>query len=206
MDQEILKSMAVKQTKELEQILAENNKNIYKDETFDVIRYLLDKRRGEYSPEDNKDHPDSNIKVDKPEIKGNIMFCTNCGNEVQESAIACPKCGLSPRTEKKYCYNCGIEVNEKQVMCVKCGVSLKNVKYSDPNTSEKSRLITFLLCFFLGTFGAHRFYVGKITSGIMQILFGWATLFIWPLVDLIMILAGNFKDIENKVVKNWEID
>ena len=69
--------------------------------------------------------------------------------------------------------------------------------------SPKSRLIAALLCWFLGTLGVHRFYLGLKTSGIMQILFGWLTLFIWNLVDFIMIACGTFKDADGKVVKNW---
>ncbi|MBT3340917.1 MAG: zinc-ribbon domain-containing protein [Planctomycetes bacterium] len=35
------------------------------------------------------------------------MYCTNCGNEVAEKAIACAKCGVPPRLEKKFCWCCG---------------------------------------------------------------------------------------------------
>ncbi len=37
-------------------------------------------------------------------------------------------------------------------------------------SSEKERLVAFLLCFLLGGLGVHRFYVGKVGSGIAQIL------------------------------------
>ena len=36
-------------------------------------------------------------------------------------------------------------------------------------SSDKKILPAFLLCFFLGIFGAHRFYVGKIGTAIAQI-------------------------------------
>lgn len=52
------------------------------------------------------------------------MYCRNCGNEVNEKAIGCMKCGLDPRTEKKFCPECGIATNEKQVICTSCGISL----------------------------------------------------------------------------------
>jgi TM2 domain-containing membrane protein YozV len=52
---------------------------------------------------------------------------------------------------------------------------------------------TFFLCLFLGGFGAHRFYTGKIKSGLLQLVtLGGCG--IWPLVDLIVILLGKFED------------
>lgn len=52
------------------------------------------------------------------------MYCRNCGNEVNEKAIGCPKCGLDPRTEKNFCPGCGTATNEKQVVCTSCGISV----------------------------------------------------------------------------------
>ncbi len=58
------------------------------------------------------------------------MYCGNCGNEVNEKAIACPKCGFSPKSEKQFCYSCGTAINPKQLICVKCGVSLSSKSFS----------------------------------------------------------------------------
>ncbi|GIJ47975.1 hypothetical protein Val02_48610 [Virgisporangium aliadipatigenens] len=60
-------------------------------------------------------------------------------------------------------------------------------------TGQKSWLVTTLLCFFLGMLGVHRFYVGKIGTGILQIV-TFGGLGIWVLIDFIMILVGSFKD------------
>lgn len=106
------------------------------------------------------------------------MFCSSCGSVIKKEAEICPKCGVRQK-------------------------SIHSTQFNDPSISQKSRLVAFLLCTFLGYLGVHRFYVGKVTSGIMQILFGWATLFIWPLVDWIMILSGSFKDKDGKVISNW---
>jgi TM2 domain-containing membrane protein YozV len=58
-------------------------------------------------------------------------------------------------------------------------------------------MTTLLLCLFLGTVGAHRFYVGKIGSGIGQLL-TMGGCGIWTLIDLIMILTGKFTDANNQ--------
>jgi RNA polymerase subunit RPABC4/transcription elongation factor Spt4 len=52
------------------------------------------------------------------------MHCRNCGSEIHPKAIACPKCGLPPLTEKKFCQECGESTNENQIICLKCGVKL----------------------------------------------------------------------------------
>lgn len=52
-------------------------------------------------------------------------------------------------------------------------------------------LITLLLCFFLGIIGVHRFYNGKIGTGILMI-FTFGGIGIWTTIDLIMIIFGKF--------------
>ncbi|MEU7743573.1 TM2 domain-containing protein [Nonomuraea sp. NPDC049158] len=57
----------------------------------------------------------------------------------------------------------------------------------------KSWIVAVLLCFFLGALGVHRFYVGKIGTGILQLI-TLGGLGIWVLIDFIMILVGKFND------------
>jgi TM2 domain-containing membrane protein YozV len=58
---------------------------------------------------------------------------------------------------------------------------------------QKSWLVALLLCLFLGSLGAHRFYVGKMGTGVVQLItLGGCG--IWALIDLIMIILGKFKD------------
>ena len=68
--------------------------------------------------------------------------------------------------------------------------------------SDKKRLVAFLLCFFLGWLGVHRFYVGKVGTAILQI-FTLGGLGIWCLVDAIMILTGSFKDKRGSKLEIW---
>lgn len=70
------------------------------------------------------------------------------------------------------------------------------------NGSTKSKKTALLLCLFLGTFGAHRFYVGRPGTGVASLVtlggFG-----IWALVDFILILCNKFQDDEEKSVCQW---
>ncbi len=66
--------------------------------------------------------------------------------------------------------------------------------------SEKSFVTTLILCVLLGGLGVHRFYVGKIGTGIIMLL-TLGGLGIWTLIDLIVIAVQNFKDSEGLVIK-----
>lgn len=59
--------------------------------------------------------------------------------------------------------------------------------------SSKSKVTAAVLCFFLGCLGIHRFYVGKIGTGILWLVtLGFCG--VGVLIDFIMILCGSFKD------------
>lgn len=68
--------------------------------------------------------------------------------------------------------------------------------------SEKKILPAFLLCFFFGVLGIHRFYVGKVGTGIAQI-FTLGGLGIWALIDMIMIIVGSFTDKDGAKLTQW---
>ena len=72
---------------------------------------------------------------------------------------------------------------------------------NDVEVSEKGFVPTILLCFFFGVLGVHRFYVGKIGTGILQLL-TFGGLGIWALIDFIIIVTGSFKDKHGLPVKS----
>ena len=76
------------------------------------------------------------------------------------------------------------------------------------NASEFKILPAFLLAFFIGVLGIHRFYVGKKGSGIAMIIctitiIGLIVSGIWALIDWIMIVTGNFTDSQGKKLVDW---
>ncbi|MGH7701201.1 MAG: NINE protein [Gemmatimonadales bacterium] len=69
--------------------------------------------------------------------------------------------------------------------------------------SDRSRGATLALAIVGGVVGLHRFYVGKVGSGVLMILtlggFG-----LWWLYDLIVITAGDFRDGDGRTIRRWE--
>lgn len=65
------------------------------------------------------------------------MYCRNCGNKLEDKAVACMKCGLAPLTGKKYCQSCGAETDERAIVCVKCSASLDTIKEDTPEDKLK---------------------------------------------------------------------
>jgi TM2 domain-containing membrane protein YozV len=68
--------------------------------------------------------------------------------------------------------------------------------------SDKSRLVALLFCILLGFLGVHRFYVGKIGTGILMLV-TLGGLGIWQLIDLILIAVGSFRDKQDRRVFRW---
>lgn len=70
------------------------------------------------------------------------------------------------------------------------------------NISPKSRVACAVLSFFFGVWGVHRFYVGKIGTGILWLLtLGFFGIAVW--IDFIIIIIGAFKDKQGRVISNW---
>lgn len=80
---------------------------------------------------------------------------------------------------------------------------------SDPSersaaTSERSRAVALALAAVGGFFGLHRFYTGRVESGVwMCLTFGGFG--IWYLYDVIVIAAGDFVDGKGRRVSRWEV-
>ena len=103
----------------------------------------------------------------------------------------CPKCGHELLAAGDYCSQCGLPIPPDERL------------YDVPDASVHSRSVALLLCIFLGYFGIHRFYVGKVATGILWLmtggLFGVGYVF-----DIIMIATGNFTDIDGNRLAFWD--
>jgi TM2 domain-containing membrane protein YozV len=132
------------------------------------------------------------------------MFCRNCGKELTGVPEICLGCGAKPLIGSSFCQACGAKTSPVAEFCTECGAGLGAKVYGD--VSEKSRLAVTLLCilpaWIVSIAGIHRFYLGKIWTGILMLL-TLGGLGIWTLIDFIFAITGNMKDKEGKLIKNW---
>lgn len=104
---------------------------------------------------------------------------------------SCERCGAQTLPDAIYCGRCGHPV----------GRAVRNLP--DAEVSSYSGLVALLLCFFLGYLGIHRFYVGKIGTGILWLVTGGLFGIGW-LIDLVVIACGRFRDYLGYRVVVWE--
>lgn len=114
-----------------------------------------------------------------------------------------------------YCYKCGQSIDEEAVVCPFCGCATKNFEYLSgrhvgsaakicgQKVSRKSRLVALLLCIFLGGIGVHRYYIGKIGTGVLW-TFTAGCFYIGWLIDIILIACGKMTDKDDRLILSWD--
>lgn len=140
----------------------------------------------------------------------------------KEATGACTYCG------KLYCADCLVEINGRNYCREHVNEALNQTSNNSSPTiiinndnnnhntnnnmnfnggisiSSKSRLLCLLLAIFVGYLGIHRFYAGKIGSGILYLCTaGFCG--VGVLIDIISILLGSFRDNYGFPITNWNM-
>jgi TM2 domain-containing membrane protein YozV len=76
----------------------------------------------------------------------NGVHCRDCATLISPTALTCPRCG---------------------------GRQMVGNGFGGVTPTGKSRIAAALLAFFLGGFGIHKFYLGRVGQGIIYLLFCW---------------------------------
>lgn len=63
----------------------------------------------------------------------------------------------------------------------------RQMAMTEYESSRKKGVIAWLLWLFLGTLGAHRFYLGHTGYAIAMLFLAWATFGLWTLIDAFFI-------------------
>lgn len=130
-----------------------------------------------------------------------LTVCPDCGAKLTPGAAFCPGCGkdlpkapdqpkAAPAAQTAQAQQPTIVINNTNT---NTNANKNNVGGMQAMTSPKSRWLALALCLFGGWLGIHRFYVGKIGTGILYLctfgLFG-----IGWFIDFFVILFGSFRD------------
>lgn len=120
--------------------------------------------------------------------------CDNCGAPFDGGV--CPYCGQAAEhtgASDPASFNTGFQQNTAPVYHTAQQPTAAPYSQPTPAASPKSKWTAFFLCLFLGYFGIHRFYIGKIGMGVLY-LFTYGLFGIGWIVDLIMIATGKMQD------------
>lgn len=141
-----------------------------------------------------------------------MAFCANCGKKLEDDFEFCPECGHGVMDSSddaydnsfthedhvarmKKCDKCGEEMPEDAFYCLNCGYAFDE-QFEDFGDIKqrlnqqigiwKNKWIALFLCIFFGWLGAHRFYEGKMVTGVIY-LFTLGCFGIGWIIDIIRI-------------------
>jgi len=126
-------------------------------------------------------------------------FCKHCGEKIDIDAVICIKCGK--QVEELKVSGGGFEQPKIEVNVNQSSENSNANNNSNSNENintnmigagwigrPKDKWVAFVLCLFLGVWGAHKFYEGRIGTGIFYI-FTFGFFGIGILIDLIVLLC-----------------
>lgn len=108
-------------------------------------------------------------------------FCKHCGAKIPEDAVICTACGRQVEEMNKGAAQPSIVINNANTN------TNTNMNMNGMMKTPKNKWVALLLCFFLGYFGAHKFYEGRIGLGILYLFTGGLFL-IGTFIDFIALL------------------
>lgn len=112
---------------------------------------------------------------------GPMKFCKHCGGKIPQDAVICTLCGRQVEVPQQAQQPTQVIVNNSNVN------TNTNTNVNAVGGKLKNKWVAFVLCFFLGFLGAHKFYEGKTGMGVLYLLtcglcgIGWV-------IDIISIL------------------
>jgi len=132
------------------------------------------------------------------------QYCTNCAAPVAVGASACISCGFNPVAQRTYCGACSAPTALGQVVCTSCGRAVGGGSpYATGGSApygSKSKVAAGLLGIMLGSFGAHKFYLGRTNAALIMLgvslagictgIFLLIPLFAWSAMSVIGIVEG----------------
>ena len=138
-------------------------------------------------------------------------FCEKCGERIAhpDTMVICPKCGEVGYSDDSFCMHCGAdwygdedpddeeddveedsEDDSSSVVPLNSSYAVR-VGNKTCITRCRDKWIAFLLCLFLGGFGFHKFYEGRIIWGIIYLFTGGLFGVGWIIDCIILLFKPN---------------
>jgi len=99
-------------------------------------------------------------------VQEKMKFCKHCGTKILEAAVICPHCGCQVE-EVKQTEQPSIVINNANTNTNTNANT--NINAGMFGMRARNKWVAFLLCLFLGYFGAHKFYEGKVGAGLLYL-------------------------------------
>lgn len=121
------------------------------------------------------------------------MKCEYCDCRVPDNALVCPHCSAPIKADFKKPEPIPVSKPEPAPQPIPQPQYIPVSRPAAVKPQGKNKWVTFFLCLFLGWLGVHRFYTGKIGTGILWLLtYGFCGIGVF--IDLLLILFGAFTD------------
>lgn len=130
----------------------------------------------------NQDISPVNLQKQQDTAVQNTKFCKHCGGKIPSDAVLCTLCGRQVEEISQQSAQPQIIINNDNI-----NTNTNTNMVGVPGLRMKNKWVAVLLCLFLGVFGVHRFYEGKIGTGLLY-LFTFGIGGIGACVDLIILL------------------
>lgn len=123
------------------------------------------------------------METENSTVQAEMKFCKHCGQKIEKDVVVCTHCGKQVEVLEQATSQPQVVINNSN-MNTNTNTNVNGVIGAKP----KNKWVAFCLCFFLGFFGAHKFYEGKAGMGILY-LFTCGLCGIGVIIDLIVILT-----------------
>ena len=115
----------------------------------------------------------------------------------------CPHCGAPLDPGASECQYCGVKMARQAPAAPAAPVYAPPPQQRNPAINMawpiKSKIVAGLLAIFLGSFGLHKFYLGKTAQGVVMLLFCWTYIpSIISFIEGIIILASKDENFQLK--------
>lgn len=128
----------------------------------------------------NQDIAPVNLQKQQDTTVQNTKFCKHCGGKIPSDAVLCTLCGRQVEEISQ-------SSAQPQIIINNDNINTNTNMVGMPGLHAKNKWVAVLLCLFLGVFGVHRFYEGKIGTGLLY-LFTLGLGGFGVLVDFIILL------------------